>query len=76
MSHFRRSPNTGIDLPQDVLVSILERLEGHTDLARCALVSSVFNRCATPCLYRQMDFRTVRMVRTVFFPFYWKMETR
>ncbi|KAI0071182.1 hypothetical protein K474DRAFT_1693547 [Panus rudis PR-1116 ss-1] len=44
-------------LPLDVISPILEQLHDRRDLNHCALVSWMFNRAATPLLYRTLDAR-------------------
>lgn len=57
-----RSPFTSLDLPLDVLPPILAQLSDHTDWHACALVSKIFNRVATPLLYRTLDSRIISKV--------------
>jgi F-box-like len=61
-----RSPFT-LDLPLDILPPILAHLSDRRDWHACALVSRIFNRIATPLLYRTLDSRVISKVST--FPF-------
>lgn len=56
-----REPHTQ-DLPYDILPPILAQLSDRRDWHACALVSKVFNRAATPLLYRTLDSRVVSKV--------------
>ncbi|KAG5646222.1 hypothetical protein DXG03_004048 [Asterophora parasitica] len=47
------------DLPADILPPILAQLSDRADWHSCALVSKVFNRVATPLLYRTLDSRII-----------------
>ncbi|KIM36753.1 hypothetical protein M413DRAFT_448889 [Hebeloma cylindrosporum] len=47
------------DLPLDILPPIISQLTDRKDWHACALVSKVFNRVATPLLYRTLDSRII-----------------
>jgi hypothetical protein len=61
-----RSPFTSLDLPWDILPPILAQLSDRKDWHACALVSKIFNRVATPFLYRTLDSRIISKVSTFF----------
>ena len=50
------------ELPLDILPPILAQLSGPRDWHACALVSKVFNRAATPLLYRTLNSRMFHKV--------------
>lgn len=50
------------ELPIDVLPSILAQLSDRRDWHSAALVSKIFNRLATPFLYRTLDSRIISKV--------------
>ncbi|RDB25218.1 hypothetical protein Hypma_007471 [Hypsizygus marmoreus] len=54
-----RAPLSPQDLPVDILPPILAQLSDRRDWHACALVSRVFNRAATPLLYRKIDSRII-----------------
>ncbi|KDR75496.1 hypothetical protein GALMADRAFT_68293 [Galerina marginata CBS 339.88] len=47
------------DLPTDILQPILSQLSDRKDWHSCMLVSKVFNRVATPFLYKTLDSRVI-----------------
>ncbi|KAF8875032.1 hypothetical protein BD779DRAFT_1613471 [Infundibulicybe gibba] len=54
-----RAPFNPQNLPFDILPPILVQLGDRRDWHACALVSKVFNRVATPLLYRTLDSRII-----------------
>jgi hypothetical protein len=62
-----RSPLLSQDLPLDILPPILAQLSDRKDWHACALVSKVFNRVATPLLYRTLDSRVISKVSIFIF---------